>query len=127
MPILYANEAGVTNSEASMTITALRNWTQASVAELSLWFRGSSNNAAEPIYVAVSNIAGAPSVMAYDDASAAQKSIWTQWIVPLQAFADQGINLTDVDNIAIGLGSKSGIASSGGSGTMYFDDIRLYP
>jgi hypothetical protein len=44
----------------------------------------------------------------------------------LQAFADQGIDLINVDKIAIGLGGKSGMASAGGSGTMYIDDIRLY-
>ena len=59
-------------------------------------------------------------------ASAATLS-WTQWCIPLQAFADQGINLTNVDQIAIGLGSQSGMTVAGGSGTMYFDDIRLYP
>jgi len=31
-----------------------------------------------------------------------------------------------VEKIAIGLGSKGGPAA-GGSGTMYIDDIRLYP
>jgi hypothetical protein len=51
---------------------------------------------------------------------------WTEWRIPLQAFAGQGLNLTDVDSIAIGLGTKSGVAASGGSGTVYIDDIRLY-
>jgi len=32
-----------------------------------------------------------------------------------------------VDKIAIGLGTKGGTPASGGSGMMYFDDIRLYP
>jgi hypothetical protein len=50
---------------------------------------------------------------------------WTEWRILLQAFTDQTINLTNVDKIAIGFGSKGG-ASTGGSGTMYFDDIRLY-
>jgi hypothetical protein len=127
MPLLYTNEGGVTNSEASLTLTAPRDWTQASAAELSLWFRGSSGNAAEPLYLSASNAAGAPAVVAHDDLNAAQTSRWTQWIVPLQAIADQGINLGNVDKIAIGLGSKAGMASSGGSGTMYIDDIRLYP
>jgi len=126
MPLLYTNEAGVTNSEASLTLTAPRDWTQAGVTELSLWFRGSFANAVEPLYVAVANSAGAPAIMAYDDANAAQAGLWTQWIAPLQAFADQGINLTSVDKLAIGLGTKAGMASSGGSGTMYIDDIRLY-
>ena len=108
-----------------MTLTAPRDWTLAGVAELSLWFRGSSGSAAEPMYVAVSNSAGAPAVVTYDDPGASTIRTWTQWQVPLQAFTDQGINLTDVDKIAVGLGSNGGVAA-GGSGTMYIDDIRLY-
>ena len=126
MPLLYVNEAGVTNSEASMTLTTPRDWTQAGVANMSLWFRGVSSNAAEPLYVAVSNTTGSPAVVAHEDLNAAQVSAWTKWVIPLQAFADQGINLADVNKIAIGLGAKSGTASSGGSGTLYIDDIRLY-
>ena len=126
MPLLYVNEAGVTNSEALLTLTAPRDWTTASVGELSLWFRGSLANEADPLYAAVSNATGAPAVVAYGDPAAATVSIWTEWRIPLQAFADQGINLINVDKIAIGLGSKSGVASAGGSGTIYIDDIRLY-
>ena len=125
MPLLYINETGVTNSEASMTLTALRDWTQVGVAELSLWVRGASGNAAEPLYAAISNSAGAPAVVANDDPSAAAVRAWTQWRIPLQAFADQGINLSNVDQIAIGLGTKAGMAAPGGSGTLYVDDIRL--
>jgi hypothetical protein len=64
--------------------------------------------------------------VANDDPVAAQKGSWIQWVIPLQAIADQGINLTDVDKIAIGLGSKSGMAVVGGTGTVYIDDIALY-
>ena len=126
MPLLYVNEAGVTNSEALLTLTAPRDWTMGGVEELSLWSRGDSANAAQPLYMAVSNASGGPAVVAYDDPAATQFNTWVEWRVPLQAFADQGINLGNVDKIAIGLGSKSGMASAGGTGTMYFDDIRLY-
>jgi|GEM_PF-5801549 len=126
MPLLYVNEAGVTNSEAALTLTEPRDWTQAGVAELSLWFRGDSANAAEPLYVSAANSAGAPAVVAHNDAAVAASGRWTQWRVPLQAFADQGITLSNVDKLAIGLGSKAGMAAVGGSGTMYIDDIRLY-
>jgi hypothetical protein len=126
MPLLYTNEAGVTNSEASLTLGSLRDWTMAGVGELSLWFRGDSDNATEPLYVAVSNSTGTPAILAQDDPNAATAHLWTQWRVSLQAFADQGINLTNVDKIAIGLGTKAGVTSSGGSGRMYIDDIRLY-
>ena len=125
MPLLYTNEAGVTNSEATMTLSAPRDWIQAGVAELSLWFRGASGNAAEPLYMTISNSDGSPTIMAYDDPSAATVRSWTHWRVPLQTFTDQGINLGNVDTIAIGLGSKGG-AATGGSGTMFIDDIRLY-
>ena len=124
MPLFYSNEAGVTNSEAVLTLTAPRDWTVAGVGELSLWTQGDAANAADPLYVAISNTAGAPALMAHDDPSAATSTIWKQWQISLQAFADQGINLTDVDKIAIGLGSKGG-AAVGGSGTMYIDDIQL--
>ncbi len=126
MPLLYVNEGGVTNSEASRTLSTPRDWTQAGVAELSIWFRGASGNAAEPLYVAVSNSAGAPAVVANDDLNAATVRSWKQWIVPLQAIADQGINLSNVDKIAIGLGTTGNAAAPGGSGTLFVDDIRLY-
>jgi hypothetical protein len=124
MPLLYVNEAGVTNSEATLTLTAPRDWTQAGVAELSLWYRGYTVNAADPLYVALSNSAGMPAIVAQVDSAAATARSWTKWRIPLQAFGNQGINLTNVDKIAVGLGSKGG-AAVGGSGTMYIDDIRL--
>jgi len=60
------------------------------------------------------------------DPNAAVTDIWTEWVIPLQAFADQGVNLADVDRIAIGLGTQGNMTTPGGSGTMFFDDIRLY-
>ena len=86
---------------------------------------GITSNAAEPLYVALLNANGASGVVAHADPAAATIDIWIEWRIPLHAFADQGVNLVDVDSIAIGLGTKSGAAASGGSGTMYFDDIRL--
>ena len=86
---------------------------------------GIASNAAEPLYVAVSNSTGAAAVVVHDNPAAATISTWAEWVIPLQAFADQGINLADVDKIAIGLGTGAGTAASGGSGMMYFDDIRL--
>jgi hypothetical protein len=86
---------------------------------------GIESNDAEPLYVAVSNSTGAPAVIVNDDPSAAQIDTWTQWIIPLQAIADQGIILTNVDKIAIGLGTQGNTTVPGGKGKMYIDDIRL--
>ena len=71
----------------------------------------------------LSNSTGASGVVFHDDPGAATIVEWTEWVIDLAAFSDQGVNLADVDKIAIGLGGQSG---TGGSGTMFFDDIRLY-
>ncbi len=88
---------------------------------------GITSNAAEPMYVAVSNSAGAPAaVVVHDDPAATTIDTWTEWVIPLQDFADQGIVLTNVDRIAIGLGTRGNMTVPGGSGKIYIDDIRLY-
>jgi len=64
-------------------------------------------------------------VVTHANPNAAQIEEWTEWIIDLKAFADQGVNLANVNTIAIGLGNKKNPVA-GGSGTVYFDDIRLY-
>jgi len=104
-------------SNVTISGTAGPQWTNQDV--------GIASNAAEPLYVAVSNSAGTPAVVVHDDPGAATINTWTEWVIPLSAFADQGVNLTNVDRIAIGLGTQGNMTIPGGSGKMYFDDIRL--
>ena len=120
MPLYYDNSVG--NSEATHTLTYPRDWTENGVSTLTIWFRGNSDNAAETLYVALNDSA----VVNHDNPDAVQITTWTQWTIDLQAFADQGVNLADVNTIALGLGNRNNPAA-GGSGKMYFDDIRLYP
>jgi hypothetical protein len=87
---------------------------------------GIASNDAEPLYVAVSNSTGNPAVVVHDDTNAAQIDTWTEWVIPLSALADQGINLANIDRIAIGLGTQGNTTVPGGKGKMYIDDIRLY-
>jgi hypothetical protein len=87
---------------------------------------GILSNDPEPLYVAVSNSTGAPAVVYNDDSAAAQVDTWTEWVIRLSDFSDQGINLTNVDKIAIGLGTRGNTTVAGGFGKMYIDDIRLY-
>jgi len=105
-------------SNVTITGTAGQQWASQDI--------GIESNATEPLYVAVSNSAGAPAVVYHDDPAAANIDTWTEWVIPLQALADQGIVLTNVDRIAIGLGTQGNMTVPGGSGKMYIDDIRLY-
>jgi hypothetical protein len=64
-------------------------------------------------------------VVNHDNPDAAQRASWTEWNIDLQAFADQGANLSNVNTITIGLGNRANPVA-GGAGMIYFDDIRLY-
>ncbi len=118
MPLLYDNN--LKYSEATVTLAYPTNWTEEGVGNLSLWIRGDSANAAERLYVAANGAA-----VYHDDAAVAQTTIWTEWVIPLQAFADQGVDLTNVNTLSIGLGDKNNVVA-GGAGVIYVDDIRLY-
>ena len=128
MPVAYDNnkQGYAYYSEVAKTLSYPRDWTEEGVSRLSLWFRGLSSNDPEPLYVAVANSTGAPAVVVNDNPAAAQAGAWTQWIIPLQTFTEKGIDLTDVDSIAIGLGTQGNLTTPGGAGKMYFDDISLY-
>ena len=105
-------------SNVTITGTVSAQWTNQDI--------GIESNDSEPLYVAIANNTGAPAVAVNDDPTAANIVTWTEWVIPLQELADQGINLADVDRIAIGLGTRGNISTPSGSGNIYIDDIRLY-
>jgi hypothetical protein len=118
MPMSYDNAVG--KSEATLTLTSNRDWTVNGISTLTIWFRGSAGNAAENLYVALNGSA----VVNHDNPNAAQAGSWTRWDIDLTRFADQGVNLANVTSITVGLGNRAN-PTAGGSGMMYFDDIRL--
>jgi len=120
MPVFYDNSV-LLYSEVEKTLTYPRDWTENGVNTLTIWFRGNSDNAAETLYVALNGSA----VVNHDNPNAAQITTWTQWNIDLQAFADQGVNLANVNTIALGLGNRNNPVA-GGAGSLLFDDIRLY-
>jgi len=128
MPVAYDNnkQGYAFYSEVEKTLTSPRDWTAEGVGELTIWFRGIFTNDADRLYVSLSNLTGDPVAVYHDDPSATQIGTWTEWVIPLQNFADQGIDLTDVNTMAIGVGTQGNITTPGGAGKIYIDDIRLY-
>jgi hypothetical protein len=115
MPFAYDNAVG--KSEATMTLDSNNDWTVKGVSTLTIWYQGDAANAAETMYVMLNGSASVDNT----DPAAPQAAGWTEWNIPLQAFADQGVNLSNVTSITLGL--RSG---TGGAGMLYIDDIRLY-
>ncbi|MHC4189155.1 MAG: LamG domain-containing protein [Planctomycetota bacterium] len=120
MPFAYDNSGTASYSEATLTLTQ-RDWIKEGVGTLTVWFRGDSANTAAPMYITLNGTA----TVTHGDPDAALIGAWTQWNIPLTEFSNQGVGLTNVSSITIGLGNKTSPQPSG-SGMMFFDDIRLY-
>jgi hypothetical protein len=82
---------------------------------------GMMSNKAEPMYVVLNGSA----VVYNENPGVTQIDTWTEWNIKLQSFADKGANLANINTLGIGFGDRNN-PKAGGSGTMYFDDIRLY-
>jgi len=86
---------------------------------------GMLSNEAEPMYVTIANNNGTTATVSHEDTNATLISSWTEWNIDLKDFSGQGVDLTDVNSITIGFGDPIS-SQAGGSGKMFFDDIRLY-
>jgi hypothetical protein len=105
------------------------DWTVSGVKALSLWFSGDPSNSIEPMWVQLTDSSNRKAKVFYDDKYADEdindmnEASWHEWLIDLVDFAPVEIN--DVNSIAIGVGDED--ATSGvATGTLYFDDIRLY-
>ena len=108
-------------------MTSPRDWTKNGVNTLSIWYAPDwdwrtdlPTNDAEPMYVVLNDIA----VVYHDNPDVAIIFGWTEWRIDLQEFADQGIDLHNVNTISLGFGDRHNL-QAGGKGLMSFDDIRL--
>ena len=113
MPLSYDNTGAAVYSEAERTFAVGQNWTEAGSQTLVLYFRGTEGNTGQ-LYVKVN----ASKVVYPGDAADIAKAQWKQWNINL---APLGVDLQNVTKLSIG------IDGNGASGTLYIDDIRLYP
>ncbi len=85
---------------------------------------GIISNEAAPMYLTIADDYGSTAIVYHDNPNAALLDSWTEWNINLRTFVDQGVNLTNVNSIAIGFGDKDN-PQHGSSGLVYFDDIKL--
>ncbi|MHC4625709.1 MAG: LamG domain-containing protein, partial [Planctomycetota bacterium] len=95
--MIYGYDNNLKTSEATLTLVYPTDWTEGGVTKLVLWFRGASANAADKLFIALNGTA----VVYHEDPAATQMTGWNQWVMDLQAFADQGLSLTNVSTITI--------------------------
>jgi hypothetical protein len=120
----YDNSSDPNYSEAQ-TADIDYDWAIAGVLAIDIWYKGVPGNAAEQMYVALEDDDGNPvAVVEHSDLNAALVTDWQVWRIELSDFT--GVNLGNIKKFYIGFGDRT-IPVAGGSGTVYFDDIRLHP
>jgi hypothetical protein len=116
MPLFYDNTTSP-NSEAERKFATAQDWTRYGIQALTLYFSGDPDNSAQQMYVKVRG-----SKVLYDgDPDDLRQTAWRPWTINL---ADFGVNLRSVTELTIGI---ERIGATGGTGVVYFDDIKLDP
>jgi regulation of enolase protein 1 (concanavalin A-like superfamily) len=77
-------------------------------------------NSAEPMYVRIEDNTGKSVTVVNADEAVTARPMWQAWTIPYSDLA--GVNLSRIQKMAIGVGSKTSPAA-GGTGTVYVDDI----
>jgi hypothetical protein len=112
MPLIYSN-TDFAFSETTRTFDSAQDWTARGVKTLSVHFAGEAGNGGT-LYLKINN-----TKVVYDGGQAdLAKSVWQAWNIDLSTVAG---NMAKVTSLTIG------IEGSGAAGTLYVDDIRLYP
>ncbi|MCK4293568.1 MAG: LamG domain-containing protein [Planctomycetes bacterium] len=104
------------------------DWTIGGARALVLQFQGTTGNAVEDLWVELTDTSDNSAKVLYgayddEDPNDVTETSWHEWVMALSDFT--GVDVNNVKSIAIGVGTE-GASEAGGSGTLYFDDIRLY-
>ncbi|MBP7049781.1 MAG: hypothetical protein KBE65_02085 [Phycisphaerae bacterium] len=122
MPIAFDNTKSPYYSEVSRTLAPVQNWTAGGVTALSLFVRGKTAGDLGVVYVALEDSAGKSAVVSYPDDTAAVSGAWIEWTIPLSSFS--GVNPAKIKTVYIGVGNRT-TPVTGGTGSIYVDDIRV--
>jgi hypothetical protein len=114
----YANTTG-----ANKLPVDINDWTTADIKALTLYFYGDVGNSAEKMYVALKSTDNKLAVVYYGYPNDLNEPEWHEWNIKLSDFTD--VNLRSIAKVYIGFGNRGSPTTNGG--TVYFDDIRLYP
>jgi hypothetical protein len=121
-----ATEASANTTGANKLPVDINDWTTADIKALTLYFYGDVTNSAEKMYVALKSTDNKSAVVYYDDPNDLKIPEWHEWNIKLSDFNDGGVNLHSIAKVYIGFGTRGG-SPPASDGTVYFDDIRLYP
>ncbi|MHC4911672.1 MAG: LamG domain-containing protein [Planctomycetota bacterium] len=107
------------------------DWTAGGTEAIVLYFYGQTGNAVgtnERMWVQLDDTSSNTGLVIYDgDHNDFAEPMWHEWDINLGIFDACGVNRAYADKLHIGSGGQdlTGQSGDGGSGIVYFDDIRL--
>ncbi len=126
MPLYYDNTGTAVTSEAGRTWDVPQDWTANGIKQLSVVVRGQETNNPDVLYVGIQDAAGKRAVINHPDgADVVLATSWSEWMTNLQDAAAQGVDLTRVKTLYVGVGDQNNLTQRG-TGLVYIDDIRVY-
>ena len=109
------------------------NWSASGIEAVVLYFHGQVGNSTtvnDKMYLQLEDTSSNSGVAIYDgDPNDVAEASWHEWNIDLGIFDACGVDLANVDKVHLGFGGyyETGQTADGGSGQVWFDDIRLYP
>jgi len=86
---------------------------------------GIGSNSSGPLYLTLEDDAGTPGTVYHEDGpDAVVTTDWRLWAISLEDFQAEGVDVTAVKKIAIGVGDKDN-PQLGGTGMLLVDDIQV--
>jgi len=111
-------EAVFSNVRTTGTVTPTGPFTQSQDI-------GISSNDADRLYVILEDDDDNSYRVDRPEPNATQIYEWQDWNIDMREFTNAGVNTAAITKMTIGVGNKAAPAAAG-TGSMYFDDIRLY-
>ncbi len=126
MALAYDGKKNPFLIEVKRAFSSTQNWTKANAGAttLTVFFAGDPNNSLQPLYLEINGY----TIKYNGDSGNIRKSTWTPWNIslaslPIKVWEIRSLNIVcgyPVQHVApVG-------APTGGKGTLYIDDIRLY-
>jgi hypothetical protein len=105
------------------------DWVSGEIEALVLYFYGNAANDAERMWVELEDTSSNVGLVLYDgDANDVKVESWQEWNIDLAAFDACGVSLENIGKLSIGIGGYARTGQEADSiGTIYLEDIRLYP
>ncbi|MBP7051332.1 MAG: hypothetical protein KBE65_09985 [Phycisphaerae bacterium] len=109
---------GASFSDITTTGNVTGAWTTMDISSTQV-----EGNSVERIYLTAKDNSKSVTLLC-PDLMATGRCEWQQWLIPLSDITAGGVKVTAIKSLAIGIGNRPS-PTAGGTGTVYFDDIRV--